>query len=103
MGHMRNEYDAASGSRFRSSPLVVSVCLLLLFVQGAALVHSHDGDLQVRYDCDICLKIGSDADPVAAGHAHDPVRPARHEWPDIRTESPFPSLLDLRSRSPPLA
>ncbi len=103
MEHMRNEYDAASEGRFRSLPLVVSVSLLLLFVQGAALVHSHGDDLEVHHDCDICLKIGSGIDFIAADHVHEPVKPAQHEWLDIQTESPFLPLLDLRSRAPPRA
>lgn len=82
-------------------PLTAVVCLLLLFVQGAALTHSHESDPQVHFDCDICLKIGSSTDVIAAGHVDIPVVPARHEWIDSAAEAPVLPLLDLRSRAPP--
>ena len=100
---MQNNYSVAARDRFRSLPLTTVVCLLLLIVQGAALTHSHESDLQVRYDCDICLKIGSTTDAIAAGHVDIPSTPVRHEWLDATAETPFLPLLDLRSRAPPQA
>ena len=101
MGHIQKELSVAARDRFQSLPLVAVVCLLLLFVQSAALVHSHESDLQVRYDCDICLKIGSSTDVNAAGHVDNPVSPIRQEWLEAITEFPFLPLLDLRARAPP--
>lgn len=43
----------------RLLPLHLMLCLFLVFAQSAALVHSHDGDLQKQFDCDICLKLNS--------------------------------------------
>ena len=103
MEYSRNEFSVAARDRFRSLPLAAVVCLLLLFVQSAALSHSHDNDLQVRYDCDICLKIGTSTDAVAAGHVDIPVSPIEFEWRDAVTELPFLPLRDLRSRAPPQA
>ncbi len=103
MEQMRNEISVAARDRFRSLPLTAVICALLFFAQSAALAHSHDSDPQVRYDCDICLKIGSSTDVVATGHVDNPVSPFRHEWLDPAAESPFPPLLDLRSRAPPQA
>ena len=96
-------FSVATRVRYRSLPLAAAVCLLLLFAQGAGLSHSHENDLQVRYDCDICLKIGSSTDVIAAGHVYNPVSPVRHEWRDSAVEAPFPPLLDVRSRAPPQA
>lgn len=103
MEHQKNKLGVAGRDRFRSLPLTAVICLLLLFVQSAALVHSHESDLQVRYDCDICLKIGSSTDVIATGHVDNPVSPIRHEWLDPAAELPFLPLLDLRSRAPPRA
>ncbi len=102
MEHTQGEFRVAARDRFRSLPLTAMVCLLLLFVQGAALSHSHDDDSQARYDCDICLKIGSSTDGIATGHVDIPVSPVRQEWLDATAEAPFLPLLDIRSRAPPL-
>ncbi len=102
MEHMRNEISVAARDRFRSLPLTAVICLLL-FVQGAALAHSHENDPQVRYDCDICLKIGSSTDVIATGHFDSPVSPVHQEWLDAKVELPFLPLLDIRSRAPPQA
>ena len=101
MGRMQGEFRVAARDRFRSLPLTAVVCLLLLFVQGAALSHTHDDDQQVRYDCDICLKIGSSTDVIAPGHVDIPVSPVQHEWLDATVETPFLPLLDIRTRAPP--
>ncbi len=103
MNHLQNEFSVAARDRFRSLPLTALVCLMLLFVQAATFSHSHENDLQVRYDCDICLKIGSSTDVIAAGHVYNPVSPVRHEWRDSAVEAPFLPLLDIRSRAPPQA
>ncbi|MEX2131476.1 MAG: hypothetical protein WD772_08305 [Pseudohongiellaceae bacterium] len=46
------------------------VCLLAVFAlalsQTIALQHSHDGDLNLRYDCHVCLKLGSADDGISA-------------------------------------
>lgn len=45
--------------RVRNLSIQALLCFMLVFVQGASLIHSHDGDLQNQIDCDICLKVGS--------------------------------------------
>ncbi|PCH58627.1 MAG: hypothetical protein COC19_08350 [SAR86 cluster bacterium] len=35
------------------------LCLLLLFVQSAELIHHHGSDSQNQFECEICLKFGS--------------------------------------------
>ena len=103
MEHTQGEFRVAARDRFRSLPLTAMVCLLLLFVQGAALSHSHDDDSQARYDCDFCLRIGSSIDVIAAGHVDSSVSPVQHEWLDAAAEAPFQPLFDIRSRAPPQA
>lgn len=49
-------------ARMNALPSLLALCFVLLFVQSATLVHSHEGDLQPQFDCEICLKVGS------AGH-----------------------------------
>jgi len=46
--------------------LLVSLCLLFLTAQTAGLSHSHDGDLRLQADCDICLKLSSDDETAVA-------------------------------------
>lgn len=101
MEHMQGKFRVAARDRFRSLPLTAIFCLLLLFVQGAALSHSHDNDLHVRYDCDICLRIGSSIDVIAAVHVDSPVSPVQLEWLDAAAEAPYQPLFDIRSRAPP--
>lgn len=103
MEHMQGEFRVAARDRFRSLPLTAMVCLLLLFVQGAVLSHSHDNDLHSRSDCDFCLRIGSSIDVIAAGHVDSSVSPVQHEWLDATAEAPFQPLFDIRSRAPPQA
>jgi len=51
-------------SQLRRLPALGIFCVLLLFVQSAELIHSHQGDLQKQFDCEICLKVGSLDDGV---------------------------------------
>ena len=44
--------------------LLACLCLLFLTAQIAGLSHSHDGDLQLQTECDVCLKLSID-DEVA--------------------------------------
>lgn len=44
--------------------LLACLCLLFLTAQMAGLSHSHDGDLRLQAECDVCLKLTTD-DEVA--------------------------------------
>ena len=44
--------------------LLACLCLLFLTAQIAGLSHSHDGDLRLQAECDVCLKLTTD-DEVA--------------------------------------
>ena len=48
--------------RVRHVALSALLCFLLVFVHGAGLAHTHEGDLQKQFDCDICLKVNSNED-----------------------------------------
>lgn len=43
----------------KTALLLGMLCLSLLLGQGLDLTHSHDGDVQASFDCEICLKTGS--------------------------------------------
>lgn len=48
--------------------LVLIAVLALVLSQGMALAHTHDGDLNRQFDCELCLKLsaGDDANIAAA-------------------------------------
>ena len=57
-------------SRWASVAGSLSACLLaaiLLFAQAVDLSHSHEGDLQPRFDCEICLVTGTLGHALSAG------------------------------------
>lgn len=55
--------------RLRSASVQLLLCFMLVFAQGAVLVHSHDGDLQRQFDCDICLKVNSTDHGIASSYS----------------------------------
>jgi hypothetical protein len=77
------------------------LCALLLFVQSADLIHSHDGDLQRQFDCDICLKVGSGGNAIAVAGLSFPVKFSGQHYPELRPELPFIALTPANSRAPP--
>ncbi len=89
-------------SQLRQLPALGLFCALLLFVQGASLIHTHQGELQLQTDCEICLKVGS----------FDDIMPASKVLPDTRAllrvfDSPVISLVTLsppprQARAPPV-
>lgn len=54
-------------NRLRHTLLAIIATFTLLVSQAAALQHSHEGDLQPRFDCQMCLKLGSSGAIPAAG------------------------------------
>ncbi len=50
----------------RGRLLPVLLGLLFLLVQGTAVLHAHEGELRLQYDCELCLKAGSAADTPPA-------------------------------------
>lgn len=98
-----NSYAKEFFQRQRAIPVVALVSLFLLFVQSADLVHSHDGDLQPQYDCEICLKAGSGGDAIVASKTHIDIPTPRQSYLQIQLSPEFAPLLSPNSRSPPTA
>ena len=40
--------------------LLACLCLLFLTAQTAGLSHTHDGDLRLQVDCDVCMKLSTE-------------------------------------------
>ena len=55
----------------RNRLLIVVAALLFVFTQTLDLQHTHDGDLNLQVDCQVCLKLGSQND-VAIAKSEDP-------------------------------
>lgn len=87
-------------ARYLSSFLLA---FLFTFVQGAGLVHHHDGDLQQQFDCNICLKSGSNNDIVnSIDHSFNFQR-FSVEFIEPATLVRFHQIVPSKSRSPPNA
>ena len=88
--------------RVRHVALRALLCFLLVFVQGAGLAHTHEGDLQKQFDCEICLKANSNEDVIASD--------SQSLVPEIRTTTSTEyadrihsaAAISANSRAPPL-
>jgi len=79
------------------------LCFLLVFVQGAGLAHTHEGDLQKQFDCDICLKVNSSEDVIPSSNLSLSFNTDLVEYNEQATELPFVAAIPANSRAPPLA
>ncbi|MEZ5492833.1 MAG: hypothetical protein R3F50_21355 [Gammaproteobacteria bacterium] len=87
-------------SRRNRSWLLVAA-LVFLLVQTITLQHTHEGDLSLHPDCQICLKLGTQNDVAVADSVLLTVTVARY-W--LQFELPqrvFGVLPSPRSRAPP--
>lgn len=87
--------------RTRLVPARLILCFFLLFAQSAVLLHSHDGDLQQQFDCEICLKVNS-TDHAIASSSIDFVLPktfTAFALPQL--DAITPALPAFRARAPP--
>ena len=50
----------------RNRLLILIAACVFVFTQTIDLQHSHDGDLSLQADCQICLKLGSQTDIAIA-------------------------------------
>lgn len=80
------------------APLLM-LCLLL--AQSVDLVHNHDGELNQRFDCDICLKLGSNTVAAVAADFSFELVPGGFAVVDKGLVAPFIALPAARSRAPP--
>lgn len=78
------------------------VCVVLLFVQSTGLSHSHEGELQAQYDCEICLKSGSIEDILIVGEHSVRFCNNSQKYISIDENRPFTLALTAKSRSPPI-
>lgn len=78
------------------------LCFLLLFVQSADLTHSHDGDLQQQFDCEICLKVGANEDFIESSGMLVNLDSDASNVTEYKTEAPNFFAISANSRAPPL-
>ena len=78
------------------------LCLSLLLVQSLDLVHNHDGDLQTRFDCDICLKVGSPDDFAISGDFKPVVIISSQTFEASSYSLPYFILPSATARAPPV-
>ena len=87
----------------RRALLPVLLAFLFTFVLGAGLVHNHDGDLQQQFDCNICLKSGSNNDIAANTEHYFNFQRLSIEFLQPLTLAPLYRIVPAKSRSPPNA
>jgi len=75
----------------------------LAFVQTAGLVHSHDGELQTQFDCEICLKAGSDNDIALNTSQAFVFESSSYNLVEQLETTPLSRAIPAKSRSPPLS
>ena len=76
---------------------------VLLFGQGVDITHSHDGDLQQRFDCEICVVTGALGQALSSS-----VLTLEFERPAVDSELVSETLVSTtraiqRARAPPFA
>lgn len=90
-----------AGYGLKTLSLLGLVCLSLLFMQSVDLTHSHNGDVQTRFDCEICLKVGS-LEELAIGDDFRQLAVIRTQIFEARLYSlPFLASPSRIARAPP--
>ena len=89
--------------RFLSLTFAWFLSAALLFGQGVDLTHSHDGDLQQRFDCEICVVTGTLGQALSSS-----VLTLEFERPAVDSERVSETLVSTtrtiqRARAPPYA
>lgn len=80
----------------------VLLSLALLSVQSASLAHAHEDDLQRQSDCNLCLKVNSSEDFLAASTEILRSDVSNIISNDLVTALPYFKAVPANSRSPPL-
>lgn len=95
---------AAKHSRQSKSVKAVLGLLCLLFVTAQAidLSHSHNGDLNLQADCDICLKLSSDDDMLLNAVESAPEPHKQLVALTAHRKVPVAGILSFQARAPPL-
>ena len=89
--------------RFVSLTFAWLLSAALLFGQGVDITHSHDGDLQQRFDCEICVVTGSLGQALSSS-----LLTLEFERPAVESERVSEPLVSTictiqRARAPPFA
>ncbi|MDB2602876.1 hypothetical protein N9Z60_05155 [Gammaproteobacteria bacterium] len=89
--------------RFVSLTYAWFLSAVLLFGQGVEITHSHDGDLQQRFDCEICVVTGALGQALSSS-----VLTLEFERPAVDSELVSETLVSTtraiqRARAPPFA
>ena len=89
--------------RFVSLTFAWLLSAALLFGQGVDITHSHDGDLQQRFDCEICVVTGSLGQALSSS-----LLTLEFERPAVDSERVSEPLVSTictiqRARAPPFA
>ena len=86
-----------------SLALVSALTAFLLLVQGADLVHTHDGDLQAQVDCEICLKFGNDDEVIVDSQSGPRLFASNQTYFQSTPAIPFQAVIAANPRAPPRA
>ncbi|MEQ8313506.1 MAG: hypothetical protein RIC17_05285 [Gammaproteobacteria bacterium] len=78
------------------------LCLLFVTAQAIDLTHSHNGDLNLQADCDICLKLGSDDDMLLNAVESAPGSHRQILAVPAHRNVPVADILTSQARAPPL-
>jgi hypothetical protein len=78
------------------------LCLLVVTAQAIDLSHSHNGDLNLQADCDICLKLSSDDDMLLNTVDSTPGSHKQLFALPAHRNVPVADILSSQARAPPL-
>ena len=97
-----NKLSQKLAQHARLAPFAAALALLLVFVQSADLIHTHD-ELAQQIDCEICLKFGSDDDVIADDSSFS--TPLAQSVEPVLLQTDWAPVADstARARAPPLA
>ena len=96
-------FNKTSLTKLKSAPVYLLLCFMLVFVQSAALIHSHDGDLQRKFDCDICLKVNATDHAIASSQFEFVIVSGTPQIETAQFSATFSIAPAFRARAPPLA
>ncbi|MCB1672459.1 MAG: hypothetical protein R3F41_08200 [Gammaproteobacteria bacterium] len=87
----------------RNRLLLLAAALVFVLTQTIIQQHSHEGDLSLHPDCQICLKLGSQNNPTVAKFSVPDLPVSTVRFQVIVPDLPFIAVPAPRSRAPPHA
>jgi len=85
----------------RSRLLLFAAAVIYLLSQTIVLQHTHDGDLNLHADCQICMKLGSQNDVALATSSLPQVDLVETEFLTLLPDLTPASIKAPNSRAPP--